>query len=89
MESFRIENDTLGSLDISADALWGIHSKRAAENFPQSNRPMNKALIHAFGAVKLAAINLIREPEQKVFSNSEFNDLISPEHVGLKTESGK
>jgi len=56
MKSFRTENDALGSLEIPVNALWGIHSKRAVENFPLTNRLVNPALIHAFGAVKLSAI---------------------------------
>ena len=39
---------------MAADSLYGIHTMRAAENFPLSNRLVPKALIHAYGAVKLA-----------------------------------
>ncbi len=51
----RIETDLLGSKEIPADALYGIHTARAVENFPLAGRPIHPALIHAFGAVKLAA----------------------------------
>ena len=30
----RIESDSLGSMEIPADAYWGIHTARALENFP-------------------------------------------------------
>ncbi len=54
MSEIRTEKDMLGELRLPADALYGIHSARAAENFPLAKRPVNPALIHAFGAVKLA-----------------------------------
>jgi len=53
--SFRKEKDLLGERDVPTDALWGIYTERAIENFPLARRPVNPALIHAFGAVKLAA----------------------------------
>jgi len=54
MPDFRKESDLLGELDVPADALYGIYTVRAIENFPLARRPTNPALIHAYGAVKLA-----------------------------------
>jgi aspartate ammonia-lyase len=54
MTPYRTEHDLLGTRDVPADALYGIHTVRAVENFPLSLRPVNPALIHAYGAVKLA-----------------------------------
>jgi len=53
-EPYRKEHDLLGERDVPADALYGIHTERAIENFPLARRPVNPALIHAYGAVKLA-----------------------------------
>ncbi len=50
----RKEKDLLGERDVPADALYGIHTVRAIENFPLSHRPVRKPLIQAYGAVKLA-----------------------------------
>ncbi len=50
----RTEHDMLGEMEIPAKALYGIHTARAMENFPLAMRPVNPALIHAYGAVKLA-----------------------------------
>ena len=50
----RVEHDLLGSRDIPAGALWGIHTLRANENFPLTGRTVRAALIRAYGAVKLA-----------------------------------
>jgi aspartate ammonia-lyase len=50
----RTETDFLGSKQIPAGALWGIHTARAVENFPISGRMIHSELIKAFGEVKLA-----------------------------------
>jgi aspartate ammonia-lyase len=55
MTEQRRETDLLGSRDIPADVLWGIHTLRAIENFPLAKRPVHRRLVRAFGAVKLAA----------------------------------
>ncbi len=54
MTEYRIEKDLLGEREVPAEALYGIHTVRALENFSLSRRTVNPALIHAFGAVKLA-----------------------------------
>jgi aspartate ammonia-lyase len=51
----RRETDLLGTRELPADVLWGIHTLRAVENFPLANRPVARRLVRAFGAVKLAA----------------------------------
>ncbi len=55
MSEYRSEKDSLGELEIPAEALWGIHTQRAIENFPLSGLPVRRSLAHAYGAVKLAA----------------------------------
>ncbi|MBM4041667.1 MAG: aspartate ammonia-lyase [Planctomycetes bacterium] len=54
MTNYRKEHDLLGEREVPADALWGIHTLRAVENFPLAGRPVHPALIHAYGTVKLA-----------------------------------
>jgi aspartate ammonia-lyase len=53
----RTERDSLGSLQIPAEAYWGIHTARALSNFPISRRPISvyPHFVRAFGSVKLAA----------------------------------
>src|SRR5690348_10331701 len=53
--SFRIEHDSMGELQVPADALWGAQTQRAVENFPVSGRPMPRDFIRALGLVKAAA----------------------------------
>jgi len=55
MTDLRREHDLLGERDIPASARYGIHTKRALENFPLLGRGVHPALARAFGAVKLAA----------------------------------
>ncbi len=52
---FRTETDLLGSLTLPADALYGIHTRRAMDNFPVSGRAVNHRLIAAMVLVKQAA----------------------------------
>ena len=52
MTETRSERDLLGELEVPAGALWGVHTLRALENFPLAGRPVHRALVHAFGAVK-------------------------------------
>ncbi|MBN1845723.1 MAG: aspartate ammonia-lyase [Sedimentisphaerales bacterium] len=52
--TYRIEKDSLGERQVPAATLYGIHTLRARENFPLAGRPVNPALIHAYGVVKRA-----------------------------------
>ena len=58
MVKTRIEKDLLGTTQIPADALWGIHTARAVENFPISGNNIHPELIKAFGEVKLACAQI-------------------------------
>src|SRR5665213_931417 len=53
--SFRIERDSMGELQVPADALWGAQTQRAVQNFPISGRPLPRAFIRAIGVIKQAA----------------------------------
>ncbi len=54
-EPTRIERDLLGAREVPVGALYGVHTVRAVENFPLAGRPVRRELVHAYGAVKLAA----------------------------------
>lgn len=51
-----IEKDMLGEKQIAQDALWGIHTQRALENFGAKGR-YSPVLIYALTLVKKAAAN--------------------------------
>jgi aspartate ammonia-lyase len=52
MNELRRERDLLGERDVPRGALYGVHTVRALENFPLCGRPVHRALVRAFGAVK-------------------------------------
>ncbi len=54
-KSFRIEHDSMGELQVPADALWGAQTQRAVQNFPVSGQRMPRAFIRALGLVKASA----------------------------------
>lgn len=64
----RIEQDSMGKLEVPADALYGAQTQRAINNFPVSNTPMPAAFVHAVARIKLAAartnyqLGLLDEP---------------------------
>jgi fumarate hydratase class II len=51
----RIERDSMGELEVPADALWGAQTQRAVNNFPISGIPMPRQFIRALGLIKSAA----------------------------------
>lgn len=51
-ERFRIERDSLGELQVPAEALYGVQTQRAVENFPISGERMPRAFIRALGLLK-------------------------------------
>jgi len=50
----RLERDLLGEREVPAEALYGIHTVRALENFALAGRPVHAELVCAYGTVKLA-----------------------------------
>ena len=57
----RAEKDMIGIRELPADALYGIHTLRALENFHLCGRTVAPPLIHAFGMVKLACVTTNHE----------------------------
>lgn len=55
MSSTRLEKDSMGTLDVPADALYGAQTQRAVNNFPISGQPMPEAFIRALILIKSAA----------------------------------
>jgi fumarate hydratase class II len=54
-ENFRIEHDSLGDVQVPADALYGAQTQRAMDNFRLSGRLMPAPFIHALGLIKAVA----------------------------------
>ncbi len=57
-DQFRIENDSLGQINVPKDALYGAQTQRAVYNFPISNLKPYKAFIWSMAAIKTAAANV-------------------------------
>ena len=55
MTEYRTEHDSMGELQVPADALWGAQTQRAVRNFPISGMPMPREFIRALGLIKAAA----------------------------------
>lgn len=51
----RIERDSMGEMEVPADALYGASTMRAVLNFPISDLRFPRAFIRALGLVKQAA----------------------------------
>ncbi len=54
-QPFRIEHDSMGPVQVPADALYGAQTQRAVTNFPISRLRFTRPLLRALGMVKSAA----------------------------------
>ena len=52
--SYRIEKDSMGEMQVPVDALYAAQTQRAVENFPVSGLTMPRAVIRALGLIKAA-----------------------------------
>ncbi len=55
MSDIRTETDSLGAVEVPANALYGAQTSRAVENFPISGLKASPFLIRALVMIKLAA----------------------------------
>ncbi|CAN5205792.1 aspartate ammonia-lyase [soil metagenome] len=80
----RTETDSLGSLEIPAEAYWGIHTARALENFPISRRPISvySDLIRALATVKQAAARANKQTGALDPAKADLIDRVCDEIIG-------
>ena len=71
MNEFRVEKDSLGTIQVPATALWGAQTQRGVENFPISGLRPYPAFIWAQAIIKRAAaqVNL----ELGLFKDKQSN----------------
>ncbi|QDX41099.1 aspartate ammonia-lyase [Salarchaeum sp. JOR-1] len=62
-DDYRVEEDSLGEMEVPADAYWGAQTQRAVENFPISGETFKPRFVHALGVVKKAAAQANRDLE--------------------------
>ncbi len=57
----RIERDSMGEMEVPAEAYYGAQTQRAVLNFPISARRFPRRFVRALGMIKLAAAQVNRE----------------------------
>jgi fumarate hydratase class II len=60
-QEYRTEQDSLGEMQVPADAYWGAQTQRAIGNFPVSGLTFQRRFVRALGIVKKAAAQANRE----------------------------
>ena len=58
MSESRVERDSMGVVEVPADALWGAQTQRAVQNFPVSGERLGRDLIWALATIKGAAADV-------------------------------
>lgn len=61
MADYRVERDSLGEVQVPADAAYGAQTQRAADNFPISGIRFSRRFIQALGTVKWACAQANRD----------------------------
>jgi len=61
MGKSRTERDSMGEMQVPAEALWGAQTQRAVLNFPVSGWPMPRSFIRALGLIKATAAEVNAE----------------------------
>ena len=79
----RIEKDTMGTVEVPADKLWGAQTQRSIQNFPIGpSGSMPIEIIYAFGYLKKAAaltnqeLNVLPEEKSKLIAQA-CDDIIA------------
>lgn len=83
-KQFRSESDSMGELQVPADALYGAQTQRAVNNFPISGLPMPRGFIRALGLVKIACATA---NEKLGLLDKKFADVIRS--ASLDVSNGK
>ncbi|MFT4882766.1 MAG: fumarate hydratase class II [Natronomonas sp.] len=84
-QEYRTEQDSLGEMQVPAEAYWGAQTQRAIGNFPVSGLTFQRRFIRALGIVKKAAaqanVELGLIPEDKADAIIEAADeVIAGQH---------
>ena len=72
----RIEKDTMGEVQVPADAYWGAQTQRSLGNFKIGDERMPRAMIRALGLVKKAAA-AANQPDERARVNAT-GDIVLP-----------
>jgi fumarate hydratase class II len=91
MSTTRIERDSMGEMEVPADALYGASTQRAVLNFPISGQRFPRRFVRAMGLIKRAAAEVngelgLLEPtiaEAIASAASEVADGVHDEHFPI------
>lgn len=59
--AFRVESDTMGTIEVASDRYWGAQTQRSLKYFAIGEDTMPAVLIRAFGILKRAAAEVNRD----------------------------
>ncbi len=90
--NIRLEKDFLGELKVPANALYGIHSLRAKDNFPEET-PFHIEWYKSLGLVKLACYETYKNYKASLLNKYKTSEipfkLISDENIEALILSAK
>jgi fumarate hydratase class II len=86
MTEFRTEHDSMGEVQVPADALWRAQTQRAIENFPISGTRLEDEHVKAMAQVKAAAAKVnadlgVIEPAQAEAIRTAAAEIVAGEHL--------
>ena len=84
-ESFRVEKDSLGQVEVPADKLWGAQTQRSLQHFSIGDDLIPRDMIEAYAILKKAAARVNHESgslkqEQADLINSVCDELLASQH---------
>ena len=71
----RLEKDSLGSIDVPKDALWGAQTQRSISNFAIGDEIIPIEIIHAIAQIKASAARI---NNQLGLIDTELAEFIKP-----------
>jgi fumarate hydratase class II len=86
MSDYRTEHDSMGEVQVPADALWRAQTQRAIENFPISGARLEDEHVKAMAQVKAAAAKVnaalgVIEPAQAEAIRTAAAEIVAGEHL--------
>ncbi|MAR05519.1 MAG: fumarate hydratase, class II [Cyanobium sp. NAT70] len=84
-ESFRVEKDSLGQVEVPADKLWGAQTQRSLQHFSIGDDLIPRDMIEAYAILKKAAARVNHKSgslkqEQADLINSVCDELLAGQH---------
>jgi fumarate hydratase class II len=84
MSEFRTVKDSMGEMQVPADALYGAQTQRAVENFPVSGIGFSRSFISALALIKKAAADVNVTLETVDAEKAKYIQLASDEVIDGK-----